>query len=77
LDLLALKAGQPRSWSIPVLALSARTSYWISIAAAPSGRKSYVGAHGTDGSGGSRRIGPCDQPTSADQSQRQKGTGWV
>jgi len=43
------------------------TSYWISIAAAPPGRGSYVGAFGTGGLGGSRRIGPCCQSTSSDR----------
>jgi hypothetical protein len=32
-------------------------SSWIWIAAAPPGRRSYVGAHGTGGLGGSRRFG--------------------
>src|ERR1700737_2470998 len=39
------------------------TSYWISIAAAPPGRGSYVGARGTGGLGCSRRFGPCYQST--------------
>ncbi|MDD1525668.1 hypothetical protein C7U92_07345, partial [Bradyrhizobium sp. WBOS7] len=30
------------------------------------GRGSYVGAQGTGGQGGSRRIGPADQPTPTD-----------
>ena len=54
------------------------TSYWISIAAALPGRRSYVGALGTGGLGGSRQIGPCDKSTPLDPSlDTKKGTGWV
>src|SRR5712675_213721 len=52
------------------------TSYWISIAAAPPGRGSYVGAFGTGGFGCSRQIGPCCQSTRP-APNAQKGTGWV
>src|ERR1700737_2565840 len=54
------------------------TSYWISIAAAPPGRWSYVGARGTGGFGCSRRFGPCYQSTRVRSVQNaQKGTGRV
>src|SRR5713101_8936465 len=54
------------------------TSYWISIAAAPPGRGSYVGALGTGGLGCSRQIGPCYQSTPLDRRRTRKGyrAGW-
>src|ERR1700737_2315574 len=54
------------------------TSYWISIAAAPPGRGSYVGARGTGGVGCSRQFGPCRQSTPLDRRPNVwKGTGRV
>ncbi|UUO36428.1 hypothetical protein DCM75_19660 [Bradyrhizobium sp. WBOS02] len=48
-----------------VLHGSATTTHAIRTAI-QRGRGSYVGAQGTGGQGGSRRIGPADQPTPTD-----------
>src|SRR5215470_11056697 len=70
----------PRSQSVPVLALQARSSYWTSARGNPPGHWSPPGAHQKDrGTGGGRllpasRLGPSGLPTPG-LDRTENGTG--